>query len=88
MVLAPEATEPKSGASPSPSASPLVLVEWRGPVVVLTLNNPPLNVLTTQLLEEMRARVEELEGEGDEARVEPLRRTGTGGPALVRGEKE
>lgn len=43
-----------------PEPGPLVLVERRGPVGILTLNNPPLNILTARLLEELASRVLEL----------------------------
>jgi enoyl-CoA hydratase/carnithine racemase len=63
MVAAGEARAGEPRPAPPPESSPpapLVLVEWRGPVVLLTLNNPPLNVLTTPLLNELQARVLEL----------------------------
>jgi enoyl-CoA hydratase/carnithine racemase len=43
-----------------PEPGPLVLVERRGPVAILSLNNPPLNILTGRLLEELADRVLEL----------------------------
>jgi len=48
------------GASSDRPADPLVVLDQRGPVAVLTLNNPPLNILTTPLLDELRARVLDL----------------------------
>ncbi|MFZ0830882.1 MAG: enoyl-CoA hydratase/isomerase family protein [Thermoplasmata archaeon] len=39
---------------------PLVLVERRGPVAILTLNNPPLNIFTSRLLEELASQILEL----------------------------
>jgi enoyl-CoA hydratase/carnithine racemase len=56
----PVATPSTASPPPPSSPAPLVLVDWRGPVVLLTLNNPPLNILTTPLLEELRDRVLEL----------------------------
>ncbi len=46
-----------AGGLPDTSRTPLVLRDQHGPVAVLTLNNPPLNVLTTPLLDELRARL-------------------------------
>jgi enoyl-CoA hydratase len=43
-----------------PEPGPLVLVERRGPVAILTLNNPPLNILTGRVLEELASRILEL----------------------------
>ncbi len=75
--------EPRT-APPSGSAvrGPLVLVEWRGPVVVLTLNNPPVNVLTIALLDELRTRVLELL---QDPRVRALVITGSGERAFTGG---
>lgn len=68
---------------PSPSVPPsLVLLEWRGPVAILTLNNPPLNVLTARLLDELRARVLEL---SKNPRVRALVITGSGERAFSAG---
>jgi enoyl-CoA hydratase/carnithine racemase len=69
---------------PPDSAKPasLVLVERKGPVVVLTLNNPPLNVLTTLLLDELRDRVLELT---KDPRVRALVITGSGDRAFSGG---
>jgi len=47
------------GATP-PGPGPLVLVERRGPVAILTLNNPPVNILTTPLLDELTDHLLEL----------------------------
>jgi enoyl-CoA hydratase/carnithine racemase len=44
----------------TPEPGPLILVERRGPVAILTLNNPPLNILTGRLLEELATRLLEL----------------------------
>ncbi|MCI4347175.1 MAG: enoyl-CoA hydratase/isomerase family protein [Thermoplasmata archaeon] len=38
----------------------LVLVERRGPVAILTLNNPPLNIITGRLLEDLAGHILEL----------------------------
>lgn len=46
-----ERGDPAPGASP-----PLVLMRRSGPVAILTLNHPPVNVLTSQLLEELADR--------------------------------
>jgi len=74
---------PRTEAPPAPAPpGPLVLVEWRGPVVLLTLNNPPLNILTTDLLEELRDRVLELT---NNPRVRALVITGSGDRAFSGG---
>lgn len=39
---------------------PLVLVERQGPVAILTLNNPPMNIFTTAVLEDLAGQVMEL----------------------------
>jgi enoyl-CoA hydratase/carnithine racemase len=67
--------------TPTP-AVPLVLVEWRGPVVLLTLNNPPLNILTTPLLEQLGARLLELT---NDPRARALVITGSGDRAFSGG---
>jgi enoyl-CoA hydratase/carnithine racemase len=54
---------------------PLVLVERRGRVAILTLNNPPLNILTTPLLDELADQLLELSGD---AAVRVLLITGGG----------
>ncbi len=75
----------KVGTVPSPppaTVAPLILVEWRGPVVILTLNNPPLNVLTTPLLDELEARVRELT---QDRRVRAMVITGSGDRAFSGG---
>ncbi len=55
---------PRSQRAPialaEPRPGPLVLVERRGPVGILTLNNPPLNIFTSRLLEELASQVLEL----------------------------
>ncbi|MGA8542475.1 MAG: enoyl-CoA hydratase-related protein [Thermoplasmata archaeon] len=43
-----------------PPAGPKILVERRGPVAVLTLNTPPLNIFTGPILEELAGDVLEL----------------------------
>jgi enoyl-CoA hydratase len=53
----------------------LVLVERRGPIAILTLNNPPVNILTTPLLDELADRLLEL---SDDAAVRVLVITGGG----------
>jgi enoyl-CoA hydratase len=62
--------------------APLVLVEWRGPVAVLILNNPPLNVLTSRLLGELRERILEL---SKDSRLRALVITGSGERAFSAG---
>ena len=74
--------EPQPAPPPGSRPGPLVLTEWRGPVVVLTLNNPPLNVLTTPLLDEMRRRVLDLTRD---VRVRALVITGSGERAFSGG---
>ncbi len=68
-------------SDPSPPSS-LILLEWRGPVAVLTLNNPPVNVLTTPLLDELGRRVLEL---SRNHRVRALVITGSGERAFSGG---
>jgi enoyl-CoA hydratase len=68
-------------AQPAPTL-PLVLLEWRGPVAVLTLNNPPLNILTTELLNELRDRILELT---KDRRTRALVITGSGDRAFSGG---
>jgi enoyl-CoA hydratase len=53
----------------------LVLVERRGPVALLTLNNPPLNILSTPLLDELAGHLLEL---SSDAAVRVLVITGGG----------
>ncbi|MGA7924293.1 MAG: enoyl-CoA hydratase/isomerase family protein [Thermoplasmata archaeon] len=60
----------------------LIVLEWKGPVVILTLNNPPLNVLTTALLDEMRERILEL---SRDRRVRAVVITGSGERAFSGG---
>jgi enoyl-CoA hydratase/carnithine racemase len=55
--------------------SPLVLVERRGPVAILTLNNPPLNILSTQLLDELAGKLLDV---SSDAAVRVLVITGAG----------
>ncbi len=79
---APPAGAPPNLAPASPAPAPLVRVEWRGPVVILTLNNPPVNVLTIPLLDELRARVLELR---KDVRVRAAVLTGSGDRAFTGG---
>jgi enoyl-CoA hydratase/carnithine racemase len=75
--------EPGSPSSSEPSEpAPLVLLDWRGPVAILTLNNPPVNVLTTPLLDELGRRVFEL---AHNPRVRALVITGSGERAFSGG---
>jgi enoyl-CoA hydratase len=46
--------------APPPPSTDLVTVERRGPVAILTLNNPPVNILTARLLETLATRVLEM----------------------------
>ena len=62
--------------------APLVLREDRGHVTVLTLHNPPLNILTTPLLDELRACVLNLR---DDRSVRALVITGSGDRAFSGG---
>jgi enoyl-CoA hydratase/carnithine racemase len=78
----PHRESPAVGAPEASSRAPLVRTEWRGPVVLLTLNNPPLNVLTTPLLDELRKRVVELTGD---PRVRAMVITGSGDRAFSGG---
>jgi enoyl-CoA hydratase len=59
-----------------------VKVEHEGAVAVVTLDHPPVNALSTQLLEELEAAYDELDG-SDETRVIVLR--GAGEKAFVAG---
>jgi enoyl-CoA hydratase len=43
--------------STSTLPAPLVLREQKGPVAILTLNNPPVNILTASLLHELREHI-------------------------------
>jgi enoyl-CoA hydratase len=61
---------------------PLVLVERRGPVGILTLNNPPVNILSNRLLEELASRVVEL---SEDPSVRVLVITGAGDKAFSGG---
>jgi enoyl-CoA hydratase len=79
---APPAGAPTTPAPANAAPAPLVRVEWRGPVVVLTLNNPPVNVLTIPLLDELRARVLELR---KDVRVRAAVLTGSGDRAFTGG---
>jgi len=58
-----------------PRPGPLVLVERRGPVAILSLNSPPLNIFTSRLLEELASHVLEL---SNDASVRVLIITGAG----------
>jgi enoyl-CoA hydratase len=71
---------PLTVAAPPPP--PLILREQRGPVAILTLNNPPLNVLTTPLLDDLRACVLELR---NDPKVRALVITGAGERAFSGG---
>ncbi len=62
-------------ASSEPLPAPLVLVERRGPVAILTLNNPPVNILTTRLLDNLAGQLLEL---SSDATVRVLVITGGG----------
>jgi len=62
--------------------APLVLIDWQGSVAIVTLNNPPLNVLTIQLLDELRERVLEL---SKDPRVRAVVITGSGERAFSGG---
>jgi enoyl-CoA hydratase len=74
---------PRTDSPPDPSTpAPLIRVEWQGPVVVLTLNNPPLNVLTTPLLDQLHERVLELTRD---RRVRAVVITGSGDRAFSGG---
>src|SRR5579859_1351849 len=53
-----------------------LLIDHRGPVTTLTLNRPPLNLLTLSLLEEFLAALEALR-EREETRVVVIRGSGT-----------
>ena len=68
--------------APSLDRAPLVLAERTGPVAVLTLNNPPLNILTTPLLDELRDRVTQITAD---LRVRALVITGSGDRAFSAG---
>ncbi len=61
---------------------PLVLVERRGPVAIMTLNNPPMNIFTTPVLEELAGRILELT---DDPTVRALVLTGGGERAFSGG---
>jgi enoyl-CoA hydratase len=64
------ATIGREGNDPAPEVSrSLVLSNRSGPVAVLTLNHPPVNVLTSQLLEELADRILEV---ADDASVRVL----------------
>ena len=65
-----------------PRPGPLVLVERRGPVGILTLNNPPVNILSNLLLEELASRVVEL---SEDPSVRVLVITGAGDKAFSGG---
>jgi enoyl-CoA hydratase len=68
--------EPRSVPAPDPtSRAPLVLLDWKGPVAILTLNNPPVNILAAPLLDELRKHVLEL---SKDRRVRALVITGAG----------
>ncbi|HTS33205.1 MAG TPA: enoyl-CoA hydratase/isomerase family protein [Thermoplasmata archaeon] len=77
----PEGTSTVSPVSAAASA-PLTLLDWHGPVALLTLNNPPVNVLTTPLLDELERRVVEL---AKDPRVRALVITGSGDRAFSGG---
>jgi enoyl-CoA hydratase len=49
-----------AAAAPGERPGPLILAERLGPVAILTLNNPPMNILSTPLLEELAGQVVEL----------------------------
>ena len=66
----------------APLPTPLVLSERRGPVALLTLNSPPLNILTTPLLRELRDRVVEIT---NDPHVRALVITGAGDRAFSGG---
>ncbi|MDE1821363.1 MAG: enoyl-CoA hydratase/isomerase family protein [Euryarchaeota archaeon] len=78
----PKSVATEKNAAPAAQAGPLVLVERRGPVAVLTLNNPPVNILTTPLLEELAGQVLEL---SDDPTVRALVLTGGGDKAFSGG---
>ena len=61
---------------------PLVVVERRGPVAILTMNNPPLNILTGRLLEDLASRLLEL---SDDPSVRVLVFAGAGDRAFSGG---
>ncbi len=85
MVVAGGTPTRAPGTRPIPDPAdpvPLILVEWRGPVAVLTLNNPPLNVLTTPLLDQLRDRFLELTSD---PRVRAVVITGSGDRAFSGG---
>jgi enoyl-CoA hydratase/carnithine racemase len=79
---------PRASPSTKPSAAvavplgPLVLSERIGPVALLTLNNPPMNILTTPLLEELAGHVLEL---ADDPSVRAIVVTGGGDRAFSGG---
>src|SRR5579859_1927715 len=69
-----------------------LLIDHRGPVTTLTLNRPPLNLLTLSLLEEFLAALEALR-EREETRVVVIRGSGTrafcaGADLRIVGERE
>lgn len=75
----------ETAAVPPPAATAdesLILLERRGPVVILRLNHPPLNILTTPLLDEMREKVVEL---SHDPRVRAVVVTGSGEKAFSGG---
>jgi enoyl-CoA hydratase/carnithine racemase len=75
--------DPRTGSPIGPDASaPLVVLDWHGPVALLTLNNPPVNVLTTPLLDELERRVVELT---NDPRTRALVLTGSGDRAFSGG---
>jgi enoyl-CoA hydratase len=62
-------------ASLQPRSASLILVERRGPIALLTLNNPPVNILSTPLLDELAGHLLEL---SSDASVRVLVITGGG----------
>ena len=75
--------DPRTGSPVGSDASaPLTLLDWQGSVAILTLNNPPVNVLTTPLLDELERRVVELT---QDPRVRGLVITGSGDRAFSGG---
>jgi enoyl-CoA hydratase/carnithine racemase len=85
MANAPRAT-PRTRRPPvvvaEPRPGPLVLVERRGPVAILTLNNPPLNIFTSRLLEDLAGHILDL---SNDASVRVLVIAGAGDRAFSGG---
>jgi enoyl-CoA hydratase/carnithine racemase len=85
MLIAPKIPEEAANAAGEQqrrSMAELVKVEQRDKVAIVTLDHPPVNALSQQLLEELEEIYDELD-RGDEARVIVLR--GEGEKAFVAG---